>query len=117
LAYPVLHLFQSSDTATSAPLAVADLDDLLTLLDGVDPHVAPLATPRRQLRSAIETYLETYGSKVNAEGAPPAPRTDHLATAGIPLVDRRGYEQILDELTTHRAKVRSLVRASGVEHR
>ena len=117
LAYPVLHLFQSSDTATSAPLAVADLDELLTLLDGIDPQVAPLATPRRQLRSAIETYLETYGSEVDGEGAPPVPRTDHLATAGIPLVDRRAYEQTLDDLSTHRAKVRSLVRACGVESR
>lgn len=115
LAYPVLHLFQSSDTATSAPLAVADLDDLLTLLDGVDERVAPLATPRRQLRSAIETYLETYGSEVDEDGTPTTPRTDRLAAAGIPLLDRQAYEHTLDDLAQHRRRVRTLVRASGVE--
>jgi hypothetical protein len=117
LAYPVLHLFQSVDTATSAPLAVADLDDLLTLLDGVDHQVAPLATPRRQLRSAIEMYLEIYGSEGDADAAPPAPRTDRLVAAGIPLVDRQAYERTLDDLATHRGRVRSLVRAAGVPSR
>lgn len=117
LAYPVLHLFQSSDTATSAPLAVADLDDLLTLLDGVDPRVAPLATPRRQLRSAIETYVEIYERSWSSDAAPPAPRTDRLAAAGVPLVERHAYEHTLDALAPHRRRVRSLVRASGLERR
>ena len=117
LAYPVLHLFQSSDTATSAPLAVAHLDDLLTLLDGVDPRAAPLATPRRQLRSAIEAYVGIYERSWSSDVAPPAPRTDHLANAGVPLVERQAYEHRLDDLAPHRRRLRALVRASGLERR
>lgn len=117
LAYPVLHLFQSSDTSTSAPLAVAHLDDVLTILDGVDPQVAPLASPRRQLRSSIESYLETYGSEVVGDAAPTPPRTDRLQAAGIRLVDRLTFERTLDELATHRKQVRSLVHAVGVSAR
>lgn len=117
LAYPVLHLFQSSDTATSAPLAVAEMDDLLTLLDGVDPVAAPLTTPRRQLRSAIEVYVDIYERSWSSDTVPSAPRTDRLAAAGVPLVERRSYEHRLDDLAAHRRRVRSLVRASGLEAR
>jgi hypothetical protein len=117
LAYPVLHLFQSSDTTTSAPLAVADLDDLLTLLDGVDPAAAPLPTTRRQLRSAIEAYVAIYERSWSADAALPAPRSDRLVTAGVPLVPRQTYEHRLDDLVPHRRRVRSLVRASGLDDR
>jgi hypothetical protein len=115
LAYPVLHLFRSSDPTTSAPLAVPDLDDLLTVLDGIDQRAAPLATPRRQLRAAIDTYVSTYGTEVAPNGAPAAPRTDRLADAGVPLLDRQTYEHALDELAEHRARVHGLVRADGVD--
>lgn len=86
LAYPVLHLFASSDPSTSAPLAVAHLDALLTLLDDVDPGVAPVRTPRRQLRAALESYRETSGKGGDVEVSA-APR-DHerLAAAGIRLL-------------------------------
>lgn len=114
LAYPVLHLFQSSETTTSAPLAVADLDDLLTLLDGVDQPAAPLATSRRQLRAAIETYLETYGSDiVDADHTPPAPDTSRLAAAGIPLLDAQAYQRVVDDLAPHRREVRGLEQSAG----
>ena len=113
LAYPVLHLFQSSNPASAAPLAVADLDDVLTLLDGVDQHVAPAAPPRRQLRSAIQSYLQTYGRNASADSAPPAPDTGRLAAAGVPLVEPGAYALLVGDLDEHRKRVRGLVRAAG----
>lgn len=116
LAYPVLHLFESSDQRTSAPLAIAQLDDVLTLLDGVDPRVAPPAAPRRQLRAAIRTYARTYGAGVRSEeDAPPVPATAPLAAAGIPLGDPAAYTRSALELDAHRAEVRGLVRATGID--
>jgi hypothetical protein len=115
LAYPVLHLFHSSDRGSSAPLAVAQLDDLLTVLDGVDQRVAPLPTPRRQLRSAIRSFLGTYTRNVGGSDPPPAPGTDRLAAAGVPLLDSTAYAMVVDDLQEHRADVRDLVRAAGID--
>lgn len=113
LAYPVLHLFHSSEPAASAPLAVADLDDVLTLLDGVDPRVAPLATARRQARASIEAYLKTYGHVIEDSEAPPAPDTGPLAAAGIPVLAPAAYSLAVGARDEHRSRIRGLVRASG----
>lgn len=115
LAYPVLHLFHSCDRGSSAPLAVAQLDELLTLLDGVDQRTAPRATPRRQLRSSIESFLATYTRDVEGSEPPPAPDTDRLAAAGIPLVEPGAYSLAVADLDEHRSGVRDLVRAAGIQ--
>lgn len=115
LAYPVLHLFESTDRRTSAPLAVAHLDEVLTLLDGVDRRVAPPAAPRRQLRAAIRSYAQTYGAGVRAdEVTPPPPDTGRLAVGGIPLIDPAAYTLAAADLDAHRAEVQGLVRATGI---
>lgn len=116
LAYPVLHLFLSSERSASAPVAVAHLDDVLTLLDGVDQRVAPITSSRRQLRAAIQAYVQTYGSDARAgQSAPPIPDTGRLAMDGIPLVQPTAYSLIAADLEEHRAAVQGLVQASGAE--
>lgn len=115
LAYPVLHLFHSCDRTSSAPLAVAELDDLLTILDGVDQRVAPLPTPRRQLRASIRAFCTTYTRDVGDSEPPPVPDTGRLAAAGIPLVDPLAYSLAVGELEDHRADVRDLARAARVD--
>lgn len=115
LAYPVLHLFHSTEASASAPLAVADLDDVLTLLDGVDQRVAPLATPRRQARAAIEAYLETYGRRIDEAEVPPAPGTGRLDAAGIPLLDPPAYALAVGARDQHRSRVQGLVESSGFD--
>lgn len=115
LAYPVLHLFHSTDPSASAPLAVARLDDVLTLLDGVDPGVAPLATPRRQARASIEAYLETYGRRTEQADAPPLPDTGRLAAAGMPVLDDAAYTLAVRAHDEHRARIQGLVASSGFD--
>lgn len=116
LAYPVLHLFNSPEPSASAPLAVARLDDVLTLLDGVDQRVAPTASPRRQLRAAVHAYVQTYGHPVGESGTPPAlPATGPLAAGGVPLSDPAAYARQAAELDGHRADVRQIASAAGFE--
>lgn len=115
LAYPVLHLFHSSDPSASAPLAVADLDDVLTLLDGVDQRVAPLATPRRQARSSIEAYLETYGHPIGGADVPPAPDTGRLVAAGVPVLDPATYALAVADRDEHRSRIQGLVVSTGFD--
>lgn len=118
LAYPVLHLFHSADPTTSAPRGVASLDDVLTLLEAVDPAVAPRAPGRRQLRSSIERYLDTYGPHVDGGDPPPPPSLDVLAAAGIPLLqDRAAFEEAVAADGDRRGQVQALARTSGTARR
>lgn len=118
LAYPVLHLFLSSDHSASAPLAVAHLDDVLTLLDGVDRRVAPPAPPRRQLRAAIQSYVQTYGARIEEEApTPPLPDTGRLAVGGIPLLQPSAYALAVADVDGHRSGVRGLLHSVGIEER
>lgn len=115
LAYPLLHLFHSSQASSSAPLAVAVADEVLTLLDAVDPSVVPPIPGRRQLRSSIELYTETYGRHLD-DGDPPAiPSLDALAGAGIPLVhDEWSFARLVAERGDHRARMQRLTDAAGL---
>lgn len=118
LAYPVLHLFHSSDRSSSAPLAVAELDDVLTLLDAVAPEAAPARPPRRQLRSSIEDYVKTYGPEIEPGEPAPAPVLEPLVAAGIPVVhDPGSFAATVDERGEWRGRVQNLARISGIEGR
>lgn len=118
LAYPVLHLFLSSDPGSSAPLAIAQLDDVLTLLDGVDQRVAPPAAPRRMLRAAIQSYVQTYGAGIREDApAPPLPDTGRLAMAGIPLLQPSAYALAMSHIDDHRSGVRGLLQSVGIDER
>lgn len=114
LAYPVLHLFHSQQHGSSAPLAAAMIDDVLTLLDAVDPAVAPPAPSRRQLRSSIELYATTFGDHVRgaSPGAPPA--LAPLTAAGIPVVcDDDAFARLLAGMRSHRGRMQGLIDATG----
>ncbi len=107
LAYPVLHLFHAAKPSSSAPLAVAVLEDVLTLLDGVDPVAAPELPARRQLRSSIEEYLTSRAAGAGDTRVPMLPPDRRrLLGAGIPLV---GDQEAFDGRFTAREPQRRLV--------
>lgn len=117
LAYPVLHLFASADPDASAPRAVACVDDLLTLLDAVEPAVAPARPERRQLRSSVQRYIRTYGEPVDEDASPPeAPDLTLLRAAGIPLrATEDDMEQMAAALSEHRTRVHQIAGRAGVD--
>lgn len=111
LAYPVLHYFHSTDPASSAPRAVAALDDALVLLDcALDPDVAPgqdvLGPGTRAIRRYAETVHTTGGRQA---GTPPLPDLQPLRDAGIPLRDQREYETASDKHRPRRADLHKVV--------
>lgn len=119
LAYPVLHLFHSTDPQGSAPAAVVRIDEVLTLLDAVEPTAAPPRPERRQLRSTIERYVSTYGAPVDGAGpTPPAPDLSLLRAAGIPLrVTEQDFSQMLQALDRHRSRVHQVGAHAGSDER
>ena len=116
LAYPVLHLFHSSQTASSAPLAVAVLDDVLLLLDAVDPRVAPSQPARRQLRTSIDRYARSFGAARSlGDEPPPPPSVAPLREAGIPVaLDDDAVRHLGREHAERRRRVSSVLRVDGV---
>ena len=94
LAYPVLHCFHASTAASSAPRALAALDDALLILSaGVSEHVAPGQETLVRLRRALEHYAETVASSGGIRSArrgpaapPPLPDLSVLRDAGVPTV-------------------------------
>lgn len=110
LAYPVLHLFASADPQASAPGALACVDDVLTLLDAVEPAVAPPRPERRMLRSSVQRYVRTYGEPIDEEHPPPAPPDlSLLRAAGIPLrTSEDELRQMADALAEHRSRVHQI---------
>ena len=116
LAYPVLHLFHSADLSASAPRAVAVADGTLGLLEAVDATAAPAAPARRQLRSAIDRYVDTFGAQVgNAPEPPPSPQLDALERAGIPLVcDQAHLDLLLQTDEDRRRRLHGVLDAAGV---
>ena len=90
LVYPVLHYFHSKDLDKAGTLAVAKLDEVLTILE----HGVKLENPLdpltfHSLRGAITTYLDNLQTSYidPADEVPPAPslaerRTMRMVTVG-----------------------------------
>lgn len=118
LAYPVLHIFTGNDVEAVAPLAVQRVDETLTLLDAVDQRAAPERPARRQLRSSVESYVESFGTPVDDSAPPPdPPDLSLLRAAGIPLrADDDTFAQVSDALAGHRSRVHQVAGHDSPEH-
>ena len=114
LAYPVLHFFHAGESS-SAPRAMAALDDVLVLLEaGVDPAVAPGSPVLTPLRRALERYTHvvqpTGGKDV---GPPPLPDLAPLRNAGIPVRSDAQYAELARSHEDRRTGVHQLVRSDA----
>lgn len=115
LAYPVLHLFHAPRRGESAPLAVGLLDDVLTLLDAVDPMAASARPSRRQLRSSIVRYVDAHGHDANGSAKALPLTLDELRAADIRLqMDDQAFESLLDEMEMPRGEVACVADLDGI---
>lgn len=118
LAYPVLHYFRDRDGRESPAVAVAMLDEALTLLlHGVSETHRPDPLLLQSLRTSIANFSHTVGPEKFSGSLqlPPAPRLDLLREAGIPVESDDDFNGALDKLAARRKALCKLLTHEGFE--
>jgi hypothetical protein len=118
LSYPILQYYHGARRPKSPALAIAALDDALTLIHfGVPAAQRPSPAVMRGARAAVATFLETLAPAFvePAADVPAPPDLGRLHAAGIPTVDRDDFERSIDDLADRRRRLLGLVRVDGYE--
>lgn len=116
-AFPVLHYYHSEKREDASAIAVAVLDEALTLLEhGVsvgDWNRVAMASAR----ASVHSYLETLRSAFihPADDPPPAPDLGALRSAGIPTVTDEEFCGRLARLADRRRKLLGVVQGDAWE--
>lgn len=116
LAYPVLHDFHSRDARRSAPVAIAVLDEALTLIScGVRDDAQPDSLLVASARTSVGHYLDTLETGFVPAGAdaPAAPDLASLDAAGIPVVAPDVFERRVARVERRRQLLCAAVGADG----
>ena len=116
LAYPILHYFHGRPATRSSALAVAVLDEALTILRfGVAEQARPEPAVLAPARETVASYLDTLaaGFIPEAGAAPPPPPLEPLRRAGIPTVDDAAFAQAVHGLAQRRRLLLGLLEAEG----
>ena len=117
-AYPVLHYYHSQESEDASAVAVAILDETLTLIHaGVPDDAQPDPILIKSARSSVESYLETLNSAfiTPAAEAPPRPDLSRLRAAGIPTIPEDAFTARLAALDARRRKLLGMIRADAWE--
>lgn len=114
LAYPVLHHFHARIADSSAPRALAALDDTLLIMSAALPEQnRPSRDTLTRLRRAIEHYATTVGGSGRGQQDPPLPNLAPLRAAGVPVVTDAQFADVAAEHTARRRRLDALVRADA----
>jgi len=113
-AYPLLHYFHTTEAEHAPVVAIAILDDVLTLLRfGVAESDRPSRPITANARSSVDNYLELLRSAFiqPADRTPPPPDLHPLREAGIQTVSEEAFEESLAEMAERRRALLGLVEA------
>lgn len=97
-AYPLLHFYHSSNPKESASVAIAILDETLTILkNGLAEENKTNFLLIQSTKSSITTYLESLTEAVvtPSETAPPVPDIHPLIEKDVPLISTQDFEELL----------------------
>lgn len=117
-AYPLLHYYYGEKSGQSAAVAVAALDEALTIIAyGVEPENRLNAVLLQNMRSTIQEYLETldFARIASSDDVPRLPDLRSLRDAGIPVVSDEEFEANVEELAGRRKKLYGLIKANARE--
>jgi len=115
-AYPILHYYHSSKRDEELSVAVATLDEALTVLNyGVKEGYGPNKLLLHETRSTIESYIKTLrsGFVSPAELPPPVPDLDGLRDNGLPVVTTEEFLDSLADLSERRRALLGSLRDNG----
>lgn len=115
--FPVLHYFHAAERTNASAVAVAVLDEALTVIDAGTPDVDRNDVTLRSARSSVDGYLSTLRSAylTPAEQPPPVPDLEPLRAAGIPTVDDREFQAQVGEIRERRCALLGVVRGDAWE--
>lgn len=116
--YPILHYYHSEQPEQASALAVAILDESMTLLRfGVSEEHQPDVILVENVRTAARNYLDALdeGFVQSADETPPAPDLDRLRAADVPTVSDEAFAAALDELDERRRLLLGVVHADARE--
>ncbi|WP_126172407.1 ion channel [Altericroceibacterium xinjiangense] len=116
--YPILQYYHAARAAKSPIVAVAKLDEALSILHhGVPEDIRPNPALLHAARSSVESFLETMpGAFIDkAPHAPSAPDLSKLRDAGVPTVSEQHFASALEEASDRRRMLLGGVRDDGWE--
>lgn len=115
-AYPILQYYHAARVAKSPILAVATLDDALSILTFAVPQdLRPSPAVLKSARSAVESFLETMPSAFISEAgeAPAPPDIGGLRDKGLPVLSDETFRAGLATVAQRRRRLLGLVRNDG----
>ena len=116
LVYPVLRYFHASDPQMADTVALATLDETVSLLQTYVPvGQRPDAVVLLALRRALDNYLTTLKAAFVYPDAepPPPPDLTPLQRHGMPLADNDTTRARFEALAPRRRLLRGMLRADG----
>lgn len=108
----ILHYFYTEEPAQAPTTSIAVLDEALTLFRfGVAEEKRPNEILIKEVRSSVQSYLETVGSAYikPADRSPPLPEMAALRDAGVPTVSDQEFVASITDLDERRRKLLGLV--------
>ena len=117
--FPVLHYFHAAERTDASAVAVAVLDEALTILDAGVNGCEWNPVTFKSTRSSVDNYLSTLRTAYlrPADEAPPAPPLGPVRSAGIPTVDDREFRERVGQLSDRRRSLLGVVRGDAWEWR
>lgn len=112
LAFPILHYYHAARIEKSQDVAIAILDDALTLIElGVEEKYQPAETILSSARQSVSSFLTTLRSAFiqAADENPPVPNINKLHEKGIPTITDKEFLKKMEKEKERRKLILGLL--------
>ena len=116
LAFPILHYYHAARVEKSQDVAIAVLDDALTLIElGVEEKYQPAQTILSSTRQSVDSFLTTVKMAFikPAKEVPPEPDISQLSGKEIPFIPEQEFYQKLEKEKDRRKLILGLINSGA----